>query len=199
MEGNISGSLPLHRWNPSSADWHPHQAVSASGGSVWCALTGKALPTMTLVKGRSFSLESLDITCHIPCTSARHLHLHHPLLPVEPKPVLINLSRATKLIEVVFRIESQRFEWVTTALKTITSQHRNFRQVSLEILDDLTLARPDADVGETVYRQWLDPDHLLVQLWGSHSRPATGKTLTLNTSRYDISSVFFSFTKDRSF
>ena len=93
------------------------------------------------------------------------------LLPVDPPQgsASTDLSKATKLRDVVFQVGSQRVRWITTALQTITPEHKDLRQISFEIPDDFILARADADVGETIYRQWVDFDRLLVRLWESRS------------------------------
>ena len=67
--------------------------------------------------------------------------------------------------------------WVTIALRTIVPNQHNLQQISL-CPPDLCSHRipPGSDpaharhaVGEFYYRQWLEFDHLLAQLWESHS------------------------------
>lgn len=64
-------------------------------------------------------------------------------------------------------------EWITTALQTITPEHREFRQITIHVAYGLTLFNVGYNirraVGETIYKGWLDLDRLLVQLWESHS------------------------------
>jgi hypothetical protein len=68
---------------------------------------------------------------------------------------------------VVFRFDTLCVIWVTMALKTITSKHQDFRQISIY------LSPHPVDVGQTVgeeiYRQWADFDCTLIRLWESHA------------------------------
>jgi hypothetical protein len=99
---------------------------------------------------------------------------------------LIDLSKATKLKDVVFCC-GMRPRWVTTTLRTITPDHRNLQQISLETpftlfhsghgpVDLVTFRHGPVDsatfrhrVGDAVGTEWPDLDHLLAQLWESHS------------------------------
>jgi len=58
-------------------------------------------------------------------------------------------------------------------LRTITPKHQDLQQISIYLpyYAILTEAKPNARqiVGEVIYRQWLDLDHLLVQFWESRS------------------------------
>ena len=54
-------------------------------------------------------------------------------------------------------------EWLTTALQTITPEHRNLRQISISVLDAWQTA------GDAICGQWLSLDRLLVQLLESRS------------------------------
>lgn len=58
-------------------------------------------------------------------------------------------------------------------LQTITSKHLDLRQIRVYAPDGFSRIRAGADVkqavGEVVYRQWIDLDNLLAQLWESHS------------------------------
>jgi hypothetical protein len=85
-----------------------------------------------------------------------------------PDPASIDLSKAIKLKDVVFELNEWWFRWITTALQTITPEHRDLRQIS--ILVDFTI--PFLSTGasaETIEEQCLGLDRLLVQLWESHS------------------------------
>ena len=69
----------------------------------------------------------------------------------------------------MFRFPEDCVVWVTKALKTITSSaHRNLEEVSIYVrlgaasVDDLVNARR---AGEATYRQWMELDALLVQIW----------------------------------
>ena len=75
----------------------------------------------------------------------------------------IDLSNATKLTSVVFRFDERTVSWVITALKTITSEHRNLREVTLYIyVTASTISR--RMLGDQVYALWMDLDHVLFQL-----------------------------------
>ena len=80
-----------------------------------------------------------------------------------------------KLGDVVFRLQSLSVEWVATILRTITSENRDLRQISIYVHFDSTLTRAAADVrqtvGERIVGEWSDLDHLFVQLWESRSIP----------------------------
>jgi len=92
---------------------------------------------------------------------------------------LIDLSKAKKLKYLVFLSEEPNAQWIVTVLKTITPGHRNLQRISLHVPSLPSHPNPTIDRadpvnvrhahGETGYRQWLDLDHLLVQLWESHS------------------------------
>jgi len=132
-----------------------------------------------LVTGCSHTLESLDITYTF-CRTFIHISFRAnnlTLFPVGPEPGSFNLSKATKLRSVVFRPTWQTVEWITVALQTITPQHRDLRQISIYAPYHSTPY--DAEImqslEEATYRQWLDLDRLLVQLWESRSiRPRVG-------------------------
>jgi hypothetical protein len=89
--------------------------------------------TMALVDECSHTLESLDITCTLlgqsdlvrVCTDNLLLFLDGS------EPASIDLSKATKLKDVVFQPKSWSVEWITTALRTITPKHRDLRQISI--------------------------------------------------------------------
>ena len=91
----------------------------------------------------------------------------------EPEDTLtpsIDFSKATKLTSVVLRVEEKFVLWATTALKTITSEHRNLREVTIHINFRTTLDLVDSPIdvvsviGKMLYMQWMDLDHILVQL-----------------------------------
>ena len=57
-------------------------------------------------------------------------------------------------------------------LQTMTPKHRDLRQISIDLPFHLVISvGPNAwqTTGETIYGQWLDFDHLLVQFWESRS------------------------------
>ena len=78
---------------------------------------------------------------------------------------------------VVFRIGSPTVDWITVALRTITPNHRDLRQITIHAhfaLDLTTVALPAnvANFNEAklhIVGQWLELDRLLVQLCESHS------------------------------
>jgi hypothetical protein len=96
-----------------------------------------------------------------------------PLSLGELESAFIDLSKATKLKDVVLRPESKTVEWVTVALKTVTPAHRDLRQISIHIPYYLTLPRVYTNlrqgIGKASSEEWLDLDRLLVQLWESRS------------------------------
>jgi len=88
----------------------------------------------------------------------------------------VGLSRAAKLKDMTFGINSFGPEWATTTLRTITPKHRDLRQISISAVhfSDLIKFSTDIIIRESEKRtvgQWLELDRLLVQLWGSHSAP----------------------------
>jgi hypothetical protein len=74
----------------------------------------------------------------------------------------LDLSKATKLKDVKFRCDRPTIQWITTALRSIES--KNLQHLIIDC--HFFLENP---VGETVYQEWQDLDHLLVQFWASHS------------------------------
>jgi hypothetical protein len=95
------------------------------------------------------------------------------MFPGEMKLTPIDLSKATKLKDVVFQLESRGVKWVIAALRTITPKHRDLRQIRIDVSFNVVLLGAGANVpqaiGEANYRQWLDLDRFLVQFWESHS------------------------------
>ena len=104
-----------------------------------------------------------------------------PLFPDEPRSASLNLSKATKLSEAVFRLGSLRVEWITLALQAVGHKHRDLRRISIDVPSYLTHIHVDPDIrvaiGEGTFEQWLDLDRVLVHLWESHSiRPSVMRT-----------------------
>jgi len=85
------------------------------------------------------------------------------LFPVITGP--IDLSKATKLKSVVFRLSTLVVKWIVVAFQATIHEHRELRQVSIHF------PRMDIDFdnikGFPVYGQWLDLDRLLVRFWES--------------------------------
>lgn len=97
-----------------------------------------------------------------PSPSFRHeiiTRLNHTSEPVEVGPVLIDFSKATKLTNVVLRSELS-IMWVVKALKTITTKHRDLREVTIHI----DFCNIPMFLKRKVYALWMDLDRLLVQL-----------------------------------
>jgi hypothetical protein len=73
----------------------------------------------------------------------------------------------------MFRLKWWRVQCVITALKTISPEHRDLRQITIHIPYKSPLTGADANIrqaiGETDYTQWLNLDRLLVRLWELHS------------------------------
>ena len=86
---------------------------------------------------------------------------------------MIDLSKATRLKDTVFRTGSHLVSWITVALRTITLEHRDFQQISIYVPYYSMLVNVCANVrmflGEDLFRRWLDLDRLLVQIWESRS------------------------------
>lgn len=67
-------------------------------------------------------------------------------------------------------------QWISATLRTLTSNHKHLRQISLDVANQLFDLRPDCAnviglrgwIGETTYQEWLEVDSLLAHLWESH-------------------------------
>ena len=90
----------------------------------------------------------------------------------------IDLSKATRLTDVALLSGRSGAQWVVRALRTITPDHRNLQRIILRVpwITHFypTLRRSEPvnirhAIGETTYRQWLELDRLLAQLYESHS------------------------------
>jgi hypothetical protein len=94
------------------------------------------------------------------------------LFLVKPVSVPIDLSKTTKLKDVVFQPMSRSVKWVITTLKT-TSKHRDLREISIYLPYSVATAGADADAGRIIvgenFGEWLDLDRLLVEFWESSS------------------------------
>jgi hypothetical protein len=76
----------------------------------------------------------------------------------------INFSKATKLKEVTLKFYRCPISWAVSALKTITSSHRDLQRISIYFPFS---ARDMVD--QDTYDQWRDLDRILVHLWESHA------------------------------
>ena len=86
------------------------------------------------------------------------------LIDVEITGILpLDLFKATKLIDLMFRSRRSVIQLLTTMLQTIGS--RNLQQITIHPYT----TNSDDPIGETGCQEWRDLDSLLVQLWTSHS------------------------------
>ena len=92
-----------------------------------------------------------------------------------PAPTKVDLSKATRLKDLTFRVGSSHPEWVTTALQTITTGHRDLQKISISLVHHSTTVLSSVDAREYIEEQhnwhWLELDRLLGRLWVSHSIP----------------------------
>ena len=105
------------------------------------------------------------------------IHIDNLLLFLaESGSTSVDLSKATKLKDVTFRVDSSDVEWVTIALRTITPKHRDLGRISIsaDYLSIIVMLSADTamrEVEEQTLGQWLELDRLIVELWGSYSIP----------------------------
>ena len=86
------------------------------------------------------------------------------------------LSKAMNLKVVGFKCSSNP-KWVALILRTLTPHHTNLQQITIDapyifyarLGQDFSGHGPKGLLGETVCDAWLELDHLLAQLWESHS------------------------------
>ena len=81
---------------------------------------------------------------------------------VIPQTGAVGLSQARRLKEVVFRLGVLNDVWITLALKTITPDHRDLRQISIYIPTYSFLNTRQSL--EEIYSHWADLDCFLVKL-----------------------------------
>ena len=70
----------------------------------------------------------------------------------------------------VFQLNSWNVQWAIMALQTITPNHRDLQQITIWLSYSLTTnvgANFRRAIGEVYCGQWVDLDHLLIQLWES--------------------------------
>jgi hypothetical protein len=80
-------------------------------------------------------------------------------------PDLIDLSKATKLRDLVFECATNP-RWITMALRTIGRNHQNLQQLSIRApgnFDSSELASIKREIGEDGYMGWLELDRFLAQ------------------------------------
>ena len=76
-------------------------------------------------------------------------------------PSPLDLSHVAKLKDVEFRFAQPSVQWIITTLRTANTKHLRW----ITIHSSVGIHR----VQEVDRREWQDLDHLLVQLWASHS------------------------------
>ena len=115
-----------------------------TSGSLNFRRSPRDLPGMTaLVEACSHTLEHIDITLRSCCKSTPFSFpsgtnpRNNPTFELDdPSPGFPNLSRATKLQGASIRLLEYRHFPLVAALKSITSEQRDFRTVSIYILFD---------------------------------------------------------------
>jgi len=121
------------------------------------------------------SAVSPDITCDLPSMSTQLPRPHwYPPSLIGSNPTLIDLSNATRLQDVAFRVNFlHNVDWITTKLQTLTPEHQDLRRISIYIPYKLPIAVLGANIrrviSDTTYGQLLDFDRLLIQFWESRS------------------------------
>ena len=129
-----------------------------------------------LVVKCSHTLESLDIA-HTPgctfvciCTRIRSLILSQDGTARPPPSGSFDLSKATKLRDLVFRPGWGTAEWITPTLQTITPEHQELQQISICVPSWVGTYGSDIKqpLGEAAFGRWLDLDRLLLQFWEAH-------------------------------
>ena len=131
---------------------------------------------MELLIGCSDSLECLDVMCAVSCKLILILRQSFPS-PYPPvsadleSETSIDLSKATRLTSVVFRIGAltSSVGWIDTALRTIAPGHRHLREISIHVSHSSEGLDIREAIGEAAFGRWLDLDRVFVQLWESHS------------------------------
>jgi len=75
----------------------------------------------------------------------------------------LDLSKATKLRDLMFRCRIPNIRWVATALQSIES--KNLQQITIRLYP----ITPVDSIEEGDYRDLQELDRVLVQFWTSHS------------------------------
>jgi len=130
--------------------------------------------TVELILSCSDTLECLDVGCSSTrtCFLVSRWNYDLPLFVVDTSLTSIDLSKATKLEDVVFRPGSPNVAWITRALQTVTSKHRDIRRISIILPRIFTPTHPAHGVvlviGQNMCDQWSELDHLFVKFWELH-------------------------------
>ena len=74
----------------------------------------------------------------------------------------LDLSKATKLKDLLFRCGGSNVQWIAMALRTVQSKH--LQQITIH-----PCAASARLSGEPVPQEWQDLDRTLLQFWTSHS------------------------------
>lgn len=143
---------------------------------------GDAGSTVEVVLKCSDTLESLAVRYNSLGVSPQFPELFNTLLlnvgpDTSRTPPPLDLSKATKLQEVEFHCVIQDIQWIIMALQTAKSN--TLRKII--ICFSVTFTDPPK---ETVRREWLDLDRLLVELWTLRSIRLTPKVPVI-TGRCD--------------
>ena len=129
--------------------------------------------TKAMVERYSDTLERVEIMCmdlRGELNSFRFPYRPHTFTSalVELRAGSVDFSKAINLKEGVFRLEYTNDVWTAMALKTLTSEHKDFQKVSIHIsIHPSPEDEPDnirETIGEKIYKQWMDLDRVLVQL-----------------------------------
>jgi hypothetical protein len=88
---------------------------------------------------------------------------------------LIDLSKATKLRNMALVCETDP-NCITSTLNTISPEHRDLQKISICVASHHNISAEDPVdskevVGEEIYKQWMELDGRLVQLWEAHAAP----------------------------
>ncbi|KAF9644824.1 hypothetical protein BDM02DRAFT_843055 [Thelephora ganbajun] len=138
----------LRAYLPESMAYATRRLLTLSGGLYFrklelsCYFKGNLQWIIALVAGCSDTLECVDIEYWI-----------SPPFEVDP-PGSIDLSRATKLKEAVFRSRTLYVAWLVLALQSITSKHRYLHQISIRVPEIPDLASHTRINSEVIHTQF---------------------------------------------
>ena len=107
----------------------------------------------------------------------------------------IDLSVAPRLRDVTFWAVSSSIEWITVALETVTQKVQGLQRITIHLYDSkIETSGPGVwgTAEERIREQWRSLDHLLVQLWESHSIRPRVEGSSLRDER-EVRDVFWGF------